>query len=121
MAKAGNKKKLKHPTSVTVISRVFKIEEWNSVEADRANMFGRTIGEKSTIIQIDDGLDDPAWALTLHHEITHLIFMEMGLNLQSKSLGSLSEEDIVLRLSNGWAAVYRANPWLLDFFSAHLR
>ena len=121
MAKAGKQKKLKRPTSITIISRVIRIEEWDKDESDRANMFGRTIGAKDMLIQIDQGLDDPAWALTLHHEITHVIFMEMGLNLQGKMLGNLDEEDVVLRLSNGWGAVYRANPWLLDFFSAHLR
>ena len=121
MAQKRNQKKMKHPTTVTVISRVFPIEEWDHDEADRANMFGRTTGAKQTIIQIDRGLDDPAWALTLHHEITHLIFMEMGLNIQGKMLAGLDEEDVVLRLSNGWAAVYRANPELLDFFGLHLR
>lgn len=97
------------PDVVRVGGYDWYLEKWNAHQARGASRWGEcSTGEMTIRIQLDMPTAQKA-VDTLMHEISHAMFWVYGVQDEDK------EERLVGALGSGLMALYRDNPWLLDW------
>jgi hypothetical protein len=100
------------PAKIRVGPFDFAIEKWSpSRSAERSSYGECSTIEQRISIQIDHVTRFKA-VDTVLHEISHAIFWAYGIEDEDK------EERIVGTSASAWAAVYRDNPWLIDWIKS---
>jgi len=97
------------PDKVRVGPYDFWIEKWPATTASDNQRYGEMSSIEQTIrIQLDMPTRYKALD-TFFHEVSHAIFWVYGLGDDDK------EEETVSVFGTGMAALYRDNPWILDW------
>jgi hypothetical protein len=99
------------PTMIRVNAFDFKIEKWKPAVAERAHRYAEC-STVDQIIRIRTDLSSPEKAAdTLLHELSHAIWWAHGVD------DADAEERTVNLTCTAWTAIYRNNPWLLEWLA----
>ena len=101
------------PTHVKVGVFDYRIESWNSKDANSSRRYGETDNDQKKI-RIDESYSGRQTATTLLHEIQHAIWSLW--TIESK----YNEEDTIVRMTHGLATVWRDNPDLMQWIHERL-
>lgn len=102
------------PASVRVGGFDFRIEKWNPNQTLGAQRWGEFSSAEARIAVQRDMPTVHKAVDTVLHEISHAIFWVYGIEDEDK------EERIVSTFGSAWMALYRDNPWLLDWIKRAL-
>lgn len=100
------------PDRIRVGAYEFYIERFSHAAAAAARRYGECSGVEQRI-SIQEWMPSRYKAVdTVMHEISHALFWAYGV------LDADDEERTVGLTASGWMALYRDNPWLLDWLKS---
>lgn len=109
------------PTSIKVGWKDIRIEYVDpTFKKNNADFWGQFVARKG-LIEIQKEAQGDDLANTLLHEVIHAIVYNSSLNSEGGALeDAKDEEQVVNSMTNHLMAVFKDNPWLLDWLKEQM-